>query len=233
MPINYYLRPNTVSSDPKEYIAKIFNLNNCSLDKLIKGMLLRGTTVGEADIEAVLNLFFKEIIKEVCEGRNVNLPIVSIRPSIKGKFNGAHDLYDSSRHKLKLDFRSGLILRESINKVAVNKISRPIKQPLIQQYRDINSDTIDSIITPGGIGHIYGEELKFTGNNDEEGLFFIAADESRIKVTVFSECTKGKHVFSIPKELIPGNYILEVRKNYSKKNNRIRMGRLQDLLFVS
>jgi len=230
MPINYYLRPNTVSSNPEEYIARIFDMGKCDLDKIIKGMLSRGSTVSEADIIAVFNLFFTEIITEVSEGHNVNLPIVSIRPSIKGKFNGIKDVYDSSRHTLRLDFRPSLIFRESVKKVETNKIDRPTKRPMLKKYEDIHSNTINSIITPGGIGQIYGAELKFNIENDDEGIFFVAMDKTLMKVDFFSQCTKGRLEFSIPKNIVPGNYILEVRKGYGKKAKIIRKGVLEGIL---
>jgi hypothetical protein len=75
MPIKYYLQPNPVTPDPNDQSARVLPNASLTLEDIIAKMMLRGTTVTEADTRAVLNLFFDVVSDEVADGNFVNLPL--------------------------------------------------------------------------------------------------------------------------------------------------------------
>ena len=104
--------------------------------------------------------------------------------------------------------------------------------PVILEFLNVNTNTVNSLVTPGGIGQIVGEELKFNPQNAQEGVFFISSAGVETKTTVFATRTSGKLVFNIPAALAVGNYTLEVRRAYTKEN-LIRKGILSETLRVA
>ena len=104
--------------------------------------------------------------------------------------------------------------------------------PVLIEFMDINSQTANSKLTPGGIGQVIGEELKFNPANAAEVIFIIDNAGSASKVAVIATRTEGKLMFSIPSSLAAGNYTLEVRRGYGN-SAAIRVGTLLDTLQVA
>lgn len=232
MPIKYYLQPNTATPDPNDQSARILPNEVLDAASVIQKMLKRGTTLTETDIKAALTLLFDVISDEVAAGNHVNLPVANFRPSITGVFASITDSFDASRHTRKGTISQGVLLSEKMQKASVEKILQPIRMPVLLEYLDINTAATNSNLTPGGIGQIVGEELKFDISKAEEGIFFVATNGTETKVSVLASRTEGKLVFSIPTTLVAGTYTLEVRRAYTK-DNQIRIGTLVDTLTVA
>lgn len=232
MAIKYYLKPNAVTPDPNDQSARVITGSVHDVESITKEMLKRGSTITEADILAVLKVFFEVTADEVAEGNNVNLPLVNIRPGITGVFTSITDSFDASRHIKRASLTAGILLSQKMNAAQVEKVAQPVVTPSLIQFLDVNTQNTNSSLTAGGIGQIVGDELKFDASKPQEGIFFIAADNTATQVTIIASKTEGKLVFSIP-SLPAGNYTLEVRKGYGTTNVVVRSGSLQDVLLVS
>lgn len=232
MAIKYYLQPNPITPEPNDQTARILSHKVHDVDSIIQLMLRRGSTVTEADVRAVLTVLFDVVSDEVADGNNVNLPIVNIRPSITGIFTSVSDSYDESRHAKKGSTSAGTMLTTKMKWAKVEKVNQPTPTPSLIQFTDINLGSINSLLTPGSIGQLIGEELKFNHSNPEEGIYFIASDGTQTKVDVIANRTEGKLVFIIPTNLPPGNYKLEVRKGYGTTTIVVRSSSLATNLQV-
>lgn len=233
MAIKYYLQPNPVTPDPNDQSARVQSNKVHDTESITKEMLKRGSTITEADIQAVLKVFFEVVTDEVAEGNSVNLPLVNIKPGITGVFANVTDSFDPSRHFKKANLSSGLYLNQKMGFAKVEKVMVATASPALLQFVDVNSQTSNSIVTPGGIGQIVGEELKYNPGNPTEGIYFVASDGSATQVVVIASRTEGKLVFSIPATLTSGMYTLEVRKGYGSTTIVVRSGALQDALQVT
>jgi hypothetical protein len=204
MAIKYYLQPNPVTPDPNDQSARVQSNKVHDTESITKEMLKRGSTITEADIQAVLKVFFEVVTDEVAEGNSVNLPLVNIKPGITGVFTNVTDSFDPSRHFKKANLSSGLYLNVKMGAAKVEKVMMATASPALLQFLDVNSQTANSIITPGGIGQIVGEELKYNPGNAGVGIYFIASDGTATPVTIMASRTEGKLVFSIPSALSAG-----------------------------
>ncbi len=232
MPIKYYLQPNPITPDPNDQSARVLPDASLTLDDIIAKMVKRGTLVTETDAKAVLNLFFEVVCDEVVDGNFVNLPLVNIRSGISGVFTSVTDNFDPARHALRATLSSGTLLNEKMQAARPEKTLQPTPSPVILEFLNVNTNTTNTVLTPGGIGQIIGEELKFNPDNAQEGVFFVKSDGTETKATVFATRTTGKLVFNIPNTLTAGTYTLEVRRAYTK-DNIIRKGVLPDVLTVA
>lgn len=230
--IKYYLQPNAVTSDPDDHSARVTPQASLTYDDIVREMLRRGTTVTDSDVQAVLSLFMDVVSDKVTDGNYVNLPIVNIRPGIKGVFANAGDSYDPSRHTVKATVSGGLLLEEKLRDAALQKTSSSRRRPELLSYFDYNSQSTDSILTPGGIGEITGEELKFNPDNDQEGIFLIDTAGNETPVEILSVRTEGRLMFLVPAELPAGDYTLEVRRAYNADGD-LRTGVLISNLTVN
>lgn len=229
MSIKFYLQPNPVTPDPNDQSARVVANENFDFEAIIKRMLRTGTTVTEADVRAVITVFFDEVTDLVANGNTVLLPLVNIRPGIKGVFTSAADNFDSSRHIKKASLSPGVLLAKKMEEAQVEKISGYKPSPELIEFMDINTQTANSLLTAGGLGRIIGSELKFNPENPLEGLFLVNSAGTDTKVNVFATRTEGTLLFSIPTPLAAGTYTPEVRKGYGTTAN-LRTGVLNDTL---
>lgn len=232
MAIKFYLQPNPITPDPMDQSARVSANTTLDLEALVSRVVKRGTLVTETDAKAVLNIFFDVVCDEVADGNAVLLPLVNIRPSITGVFNSITDSFDSSRHVKRATLSSGTLLSHRMQQAQVEKISGGQPSPVILEFLDINTQTVNSKLTPGGIAQVVGEELKFNPANAAEGVFLVDDDKAETKIAVIANRTEGKLVFAIPTNLSAGAYTLEVRRGYGN-NASIRTGVLTDSLQVT
>jgi hypothetical protein len=127
---------------------------------------------------------------------------------------------------------AGLLLSNKMRNARVEKVLQPVPTPVLIQFEDVASQTTGGKLTPGGIGRVSGEELKYDPANNTEGIFFIAEDGAESKVASVAQRTEGRLIFSIPGGLAAGQYQLEIRKGY-KSGKEIRKGSLPEPLLVS
>ena len=232
MALKFYLQPNAITPDPNDHSAKVQLAGTHYMDDIIELALKRGTTLTRTDLKAASNLFFEVMSDEVANGYSLITPLFNIRPGIKGVFTNASDTFDPTRHAKKASVSAGDLVSKKLQEAKVEKVASSAPSPTLLEYTDVNSDTTNSLVTPGGIGMIVGEELKFDPDNPLEGLFFVPTDGSaETKVGIMAKRTEGQLFFAIPDTLATGSYILEVRKGYGINAN-LRSGVLDDALNV-
>lgn len=182
--IKYFLQPNPVTPDPNDQSARVKPNATLDLKDIIKLTTKRGTSLTETDLTGAANLLFEVITDEVADGNSVTLPLVNIRPGIKGVFTSAADSFDASRHIKRATLTSGSLLSSKMQTAKIEKLTSELPSPVLVEYMDVNSGTANSLLTPGGIGSITGEELKFNPENEAEGIWFVpTGDGEAVKVT--------------------------------------------------
>ena len=230
MPIHYSLFENYLTADPNDYIARVSPTRIAELEDVINRMIERGSTVTRADIVSVLEDFEKALQSLLSEGANVNLPFANYSAGIKGVFNGQTDTFDSSRHKMQINVQPGKSIKAYFATNAVcEKDETLLPQPNPIDFVDLSSGERNSIITPSSMGQVIGSKLKFNPDVAEEGIFFIATDNSETKVTIVGKNKPGELMFLVP-ALTSGEYHLAVRSGFGEE---IREGRLKSTLSVA
>jgi len=233
MTINYALFENNLTSDPDDYMALVQPTGTAGQDAIIDRMMQRGSTVTKADIFSVLEDYFSAIEEMVLEGMNANTPSANYGASIKGVFNGPNDSFDAGRHQIRATVSPGQRLR-----VAVSSRAQPSKQepgkpsPTLMEYMDYVGGERNSTLTPAGMGQISGHRLKFDPNDENQGIFFVAADGNTTRVEVVGQNKPATLMFMVPGTLAAGEYTLEVRAAVYG-GNEIRKGELPATVTVS
>lgn len=233
MTIPYVLVENNLTSDPNDYYALVKPAGSADLDDIVERIEQQGSTVTRADIYSVLEDYFAAVETLLVEGNTVNTPVANYTTSIKGVFDGPDENFDASRHHLRPIANPGTRIRKTLR-----QRGQPIKQEAVTprpnpvEYIDINSDTRNSILTPGGMGRISGHRLQFDAATPEQGVFFVAEDGTETRVDVVGRNKPSELVFMVPDSLADGDYTLEVRA-YIYGGNDLRTGALDTPLTVS
>ena len=233
MPIKYALFENNLTADPNDYAAIVQIAGSWDLDTIADKIVGRGSTVGKADVLAVLTDAVSVCAEGVDESNRINFGgLVQLFPRVKGVFNGVTDTFDPARHFVDVGANPGNEIRQTVRAGAtVEKVEALKPSPSPIQYRDVNSDTTNDQVTVGGIGELAGSRLKYDDTQADEGVYFVATAGGETKVTIVQKNKPAELVFSIPATLVPGTYNIEVRARIAG-GTELRIGRLDPVLTV-
>ncbi|WP_299584656.1 DNA-binding domain-containing protein [uncultured Sunxiuqinia sp.] len=224
MALNYALFENHLTSDPDDYMAVTTNGTSLNQDDLVKLMLVRGSTLTETDILAVLKMEREVVCEQAAMGHHITTPLFNVGLSIKGVFNGLDDTYDPGRHMVRLNLLPGNELRQAAAAIKTQKVKGERIRPIIEQFVDVSLNSVNEQVSAGGLARLRGSYLKFDPSDPAQGIFFIDATNNEAKVTVVSLNKPGELHFLVP-PLPPGEFEVEVRTLiYGHKN--ISAGRL-------
>ncbi len=232
MVISYSLFENHLTSDPDDYLARVTSQGTADQDTLVDDVIKRGTTVTRSDLLAALDAYHQAIVDRLLEGQRVNTPVANFGMAIRGTFDGADDEFDPSRHLLLPTVSPGPLTRRSIQERGrTAKGEAQVPEPNPVQYRDFDSETTNSVLTPGGPGGLTGHRLKFDATDEQQGVFFIAADGSAARASRVMRNKPADLMFMVPDGLAAGDYTLEVRTVMTTQGE-LRAGRLRHTLTV-
>lgn len=214
MSIKYSLVENLLTPDPNDYYPQVQLTGRAGQDELADRMLSLGSTVGKADVLAVLSLLDEATEALVLEGYRVDLAgIVDVYPRMQGVFNGPGDGFDKSRHTLGVTANPspGFISRiRQDASVSKEETVKPVPNPI--EFRDAATGNSNGPVTPGNIGTLSGSRLKLDPAAPDEGIYFIASTGGAVtKVATVSTNKPGQLVFLIPAGLASGEYSIQVR----------------------
>lgn len=233
MPIQYALFENNLTPDPADFAAIVQIAGSWDLPIIADKIVARGSTVGKADVLAVLTDAVSVCAEGVGESNRINFGgLVQLFPRVKGVFTGATDTFDPARHQIDVGANPGTEIRETVRATGtVVKVEAIKPAPNPVEYVDINSDTTNDQVTVGGIGQLSGSRLKYDDSQADEGIYFVATAGGETKVTVVQKNKPAQVVFIIPATLIAGTYNIEVRSR-QRDSAELRVGRLDPVLTV-
>jgi hypothetical protein len=173
-------------------------------------MIGKGSTVTKAEALSVIEEFSYAVVDSIAKGNNVNTELFKIYPSISGVFDSQSDSFDKKRHAIRLNLTAGSRLSEALDSIELRKVEIAPAQPVLQQFTDLKTNTVNETFTPGQIASIRGSLLKFDDADENQGIFFMAQDGSETKVSQVVKNKPSELLFFAP-EGLSGTYSLEVR----------------------
>lgn len=232
MPIHYALYKNEKLTGKDRYLARVHSCGTLGREDVIEDMAQSGTRLTRADIAAVWDLFEQTTMRAILNGWNVTVPLGIVRLSIRGVFEGYDDRFDAGRHRIVVQFKVDNDLQEHLRYSAQTKRIHPSKLcPLLLNYRDVSTGRSNEVLTPGRIGQLYGDRLKFDPRDPRQGLFVLGQDGSVTRVEEVAENKPHTLIFLVP-PLPIGFYKLAVRAACSGGSD-LDVGVLDDVLRVA
>lgn len=227
--IRYSLFPNRLTADPNVHMAIVQDQKMRTMSDIIDIMIGRGSTVTKAEAFSVIEEYEAAITQLLASGDSINTPLFRITASVSGVFNDQNDVFDRSRHYVRLNVIPGGRIGEIADRISTEKMLTVIPKPVLVQFKDVNTNTLNESITPGGMGELFGAELKVDMEDPSQGIFLIAADNTTTRVETVGRNKPANLLFMIPSGLPSGQYEIEVRAKV-RKGAELRTGRLSSIL---
>ncbi len=233
MALRYGLMLNHLTDDPNDCMAVTTDNETVTVVQLVQRMIGKGSTVTKAEAISVIEEFEYAVVDAIQNGNNVNTELFKIYPSISGVFTNKEDGFNSNRHAIKLNMNPGKRLNEAIANIELKKVEITSPEPVIQQFIDLKNNVINESFSPGQIVSMKGSLLKFNEEDELQGVFFIAANNTETKVSNMVKNKPSELMFFAPEGLTEGNYQVEVRTIFHNGKTMKKGRLLVDLVSVS
>jgi hypothetical protein len=235
--LQYTLVENLLTPAPDDYVAQPVNVRSYTKDEILDRIKKRYTGLTPAQISAAIDEFSYEVEMITEEGSTVNTPLMSTLWSIPGAVNSATEYLDPQKNPPKLNINPGTTLRAAARRVKLEKVIVAEPIPHILEVKDVTSDTVNDLITAGGVVQLRGSRLKFLANEENNGIFVINGQtaEERKFVTIV-ENKPARLIAVLPTDIPQGEYFIEVRTTFStgkKPTKALKTGRYNKVLTVA
>jgi hypothetical protein len=231
----YNLIENLLTAIEGDYLAQPVNVRSYTLPEILQRITARYTGLTPTQISAAVAEFFTEIAMITEEGDTVNTPYINSQMSMPGVYKGAMDSYDPKRHSVKLNVNPGTVLRDAARKIKTEKVTVAESLPHILEVKDVMSDTVNDLITPGGVVQLRGGKLRFLTDQPDNGIFLIHENGTEFKLVTIVENKPARLIAVLPTDLPQGEYFIELRTSFSgnvKPSKTLKRGRYNKILTV-
>lgn len=198
----------------KTYIACVREYRTYSREDIVEQMLACGSTVGKADILAVMELEDMVICNIIADGDAVNTPMYRTVPSVSGHFDGIDDQFHPTRHKVSTNIIAGKRLEKATSKIKLTKSAADSFKPYITGVEDMFSESVNDSLTPGGAVKVSGYRLKISDSDPQCGLFLRGTNGVTVQLAKLFENLPSRLLAVVPKDVPAGLYNIEVRTMY-------------------
>jgi hypothetical protein len=174
--LDYVLLENLLTQlDLGDYRAQVVNVVSKTQKEIIDRIMHIGAGVIRSDITSILEAYKQVICEIVEEGGAVTTELFNIFPSISGVFTSITDSYDPAHHHVHANLHAGIALREARLKVKPKKVSGGLIELSVLAVTDVNTGSLNNLLTPNRNLHIAGQKIKIAGDKTPPLAFPLSA----------------------------------------------------------
>jgi len=200
-------------------MARVQDLKTVGIKELTARITGRGMSLTDTEVQAVLNELSYAINEELQAGNAVSTPFVRIQPSIGGIFANKDDVFDASRHSIRLNATPGGRIEVDTAKLPTKKVKAEVLLAEMDSVTDFVSQRTNDVMTRNGTVEIKGHNLKIDQSDPEQGVFIKnQGQETRVELYMLN---KPSHIiFLVPNGAPGGEVELEIRNANRSKTVR-------------
>ena len=216
------LYDNVLTEDPNDFAARVIADKPLNTRDVCNYAVQRGgADITAKAMEHAVDLYLDEMVYLLCNGFTVGSGVFSVRPKIKGVFNKATEQFNPEKHKISFDFNQGLKLRREIANVSVEITGVSKVTFFIDEVVDIESESVNDLLTPKHNLRISGSRIKIDGENAENGVYFVNQETNeRVKVSSKIPVNKPSELMVVIPALPAGAYKVEIATQFSGNSNK-------------
>jgi hypothetical protein len=208
---------NWLTDDPNDYAARVVSERSLNIPEICNSAVNRGgaATTAEA-MEHNVNLFFKEMGYQLCDGYSVNTGYFTASTLIKGVFNNPDETFNAEKHSIIFQFNQGETLRKELTNIQVDITGVGDSSITVAQVTDVKTGSVNDLLTPNRNLKIKGYKLKLAGEHPNVGVYFVnQATAERTKVAPEDVVTNNpSELVIVTPNLAIGPYTLEVASQF-------------------
>jgi hypothetical protein len=211
------LYPNYLGKGDGSFVARAKAEAPLTIEEVCAATKNRGGFTGQYDdLVEHAHVLINEMVYQLLDGFSVQVDgFFSLHTRISGTYHGAHDHIGAEN--LHVAFRTLGHLKELLLKVQIENEGSAGDGAYIDEIIDVHTDSLNSVLTPGGMVHITGNKIKVERSDPAVGVWFVseATGNARTKVTENLGINKSTEVMALIPALSAGTYTLEIVTQYA------------------
>lgn len=208
------VRENKIENAKAKFVFHSENNGEVSYDNLVKQMASHNTTITEADIYAVFNVFKDVAVENLADGKTVCTPLGRIYAIASGTTDNPLASFDASwkteGQGLRLRFKPDTkVYKSLLENTKIERTSSRLKMvPYIQDVSSINGESKMSV-SRGKPIRLSGEYMKIDTSDKSQGIFLVKDGvETRLDYYIWN---KDKRIdVLIPQTVEAGSYNVKI-----------------------
>ncbi|MDR2193816.1 MAG: DUF4469 domain-containing protein [Treponema sp.] len=233
--IRVKLYPNYLPNVEGAYIARTDSEASLTIEDVCAALKNRGGFTGNYDdLVAHVKQFLDEAAYQLCDGFAVNLKYFLMYPNVIGTFDKVIEGHDTEKHRVTFRFRILTALRILAAHIVVEVEGLANVQGYIDEFTDINTESVNDALTPGGQFCIAGHKIKIVGEDPEVGVYFIpeADPTARVKVSGHLAENSASKLIGIVPALTAGKWKVEIKTRFSGSGKELKQLRIIESAFM-
>jgi len=217
--IRAYLYDNLLTKDnPNDLIARVVSERSLNVQQISEAAVNRGgSDVSATAMQHAVELWFKEMAYQLCDGYSVNTGYFTAGTLIRGVFDSPQETFSAEKHSILFQFNQGEKLRVEIPNIEVQILGLADASATIVQVTDVKTGSVNDLLTPGRNLRISGSKIKVAGTDAANGIFFLdTATQARTAVDPSDIVTNNPSELLVVIPALPaGEYVVEVVTQYT------------------
>ena len=214
-------------------MSQVVSVDSVDEEGLLDRMAAGGSKLDRAELAEAMQVLARTVSELVGDGYRVHVGgLAQFFPVMSGKFSGADDAFDPAKHEVGVASVVGQRLIDDVKGKARVEKQKAIEQvPTPTFYTETGSQIASGHVIPGNIGTLHGRRLAFNRSAEDEGVFFLSAENPKkeIRTRVYATVQPAEIVFQVPDGVSTGRWILEVRARV-RGGKQLRNGRISSEL---
>ena len=195
------LYPNYLPSAGGAFLARTSSEASLSIAQVCAALKSRGGYTGSyEELVKTVKQFFDEAAYQLCDGFAINTGYYTIHPSVGGTFDSANEPHNRKKHPVRFRLRTNSPLRDLASKIEINIEGLADVSGYIDEFRDLEEESINSLFIPGNQFSISGHKIKLAGDDPDVGIYFVPVEDpsKAIKVKRIAENSSSRIIGIAP-----------------------------------
>ena len=203
MAIEFYLNPNNIHQEKDAHKAQLLIRQTLNSVDLIEAMLSRGTGVTRTDMVANEELRNTVLLDQLLEGHPIKTKLFKIRLKIEGVFDGAADLFDPKRHRVRVVITPSAFLQKHVEGLYPKRKMVSKYTPTLSSISDLGKKRIDELV-PSRYFVLHGSHLYLDTTDPEQGIYLVDVQKQKVRVEEYAEVKPSSIIFLVPIGMVAG-----------------------------
>jgi hypothetical protein len=194
--------------------------------------LAHGSTLTEADINAVLSGLEKVLVDYIVMGLRIELGFITLSHSIKGGFDSPEDFFRKERNWININANVNNSFANAVNQTAKpTRVMPESKAPRPLIITKVLGNMAAPEFQAGNLVKISGLKLGFDNTDTESGVFLKPQTGNIIRVSEYAKAGDTSILCKLPDNVEPGKNKLEIRSRGT--DGELNIGVLGDPVMIA
>jgi hypothetical protein len=217
--IKAHLYDNVLTKDDlHDYIARVASERTLNIKQVCEAAVSRGgADIPAPAMEHAVELWFKEMAYQLCDGFSINTGYFIVRALIRGVFHSIKEQFNPNKHSILFAFFQGPELRKELSSVEIEIEGLAEAAFYILQVTDVKTGSVDDLLTPNRNLRVSGDKLKIAGDNEANGIYFTnqaTGERTEVDTSDIVDNNPSELLIVTP-ALAAGTYKLEITTQFS------------------